>query len=79
MLVLTRVVGEAIAIGDEIWVKVLEVRGNQVRFGIQAPKHIDIHRAEVYRRIMAQLARQANAAPHEPAAVAAGCPGPQPH
>ncbi|MGY4490159.1 carbon storage regulator CsrA [Pseudomonas sp. TE3610] len=59
MLVLTRTVGEAISIGDDIWVKILEVRNGQVRFGVQAPKHIEIHRAEVYRRILAQLARQA--------------------
>lgn len=64
MLVLTRSVGEAIAIGDDIWVKILEVRGNQVRFGIQAPKHVEIHRAEVYRRIMAQTAREAAAVMH---------------
>ncbi|WP_416426271.1 carbon storage regulator CsrA [Pseudomonas sp. App30] len=64
MLVLTRSVGEAIAIGDDIWVKIIEVRGNQVRFGIQAPKHIEIHRAEVYRRIMAQTAREAAAVMH---------------
>ena len=58
MLVLTRDVGEVISIGDDIWVKILEVRGNNVRFGIQAPKHVDIHRAEVYRRIIKQLAKQ---------------------
>ena len=51
MLVLTRHVGELISIGEDIWVKVLEVRGNNVRFGIQAPKSIEVHRAEVYRRI----------------------------
>ncbi|EIK97924.1 carbon storage regulator [Pseudomonas sp. M47T1] len=65
MLVLTRGVGESIAIGNEVWVKILEVRGNQVRFGVQAPKHIEIHRAEVFRRIMAQAAKQA-ALPPEP-------------
>ncbi len=59
MLVLTRAVGESIAIGDNVWVKILEVRGNQVRFGVQAPKDVQIHRAEVYRRIMAQAAKQA--------------------
>ncbi|MDE1164062.1 MAG: carbon storage regulator CsrA [Pseudomonas sp.] len=61
MLVLTRDVGEAISIGDNIWVKVLEVRGGQVRFGVQAPKNIEIHRSEVYRRIVAQLVAQGKA------------------
>lgn len=51
MLVLTRQIGELISIGDDIWIKVLDVRGNNVRFGIQAPKDVQVHRAEVYRRI----------------------------
>jgi len=58
MLVLTRTVGEAISIGDNIWVKILEVRGSHVRIGVQAPKEVEIHRAEVHRRIQAQRARQ---------------------
>jgi carbon storage regulator len=61
MLVLTRDVGETISIGDDIWLKVLEVKGNHVRFGVQAPRNVEIHRAEVYRRITAQLAAQAKA------------------
>ena len=40
MLVLTRHVGELISIGDDVWIKVLDVRGNTVRFGIQAPKDV---------------------------------------
>ncbi len=56
MLVLTRQVGEFIAIGDDIWVKIIEVRGATVRVGIQAPRNVEIHRAEVYRRIRESLA-----------------------
>lgn len=59
MLVLTRQVGEMIAIGDDIWIKVLEVRGNAVRIGIRAPATVEVHRAEVLRRIQAR--RQAEA------------------
>lgn len=54
MLVLTREVGEMIAIGDDIWIKVLEIRGNTVRIGIRAPAHVEVHRSEVLRRIQAK-------------------------
>ena len=54
MLVLTRSVGERLVIKDgEIRLIVLEVKGNQVRLGIEAPKHISIHREEIYNRIQA--------------------------
>lgn len=48
MLVLTRKSGETITIGDEIEVTVLEVKGDQIKLGIQAPKSIEIHRKEVF-------------------------------
>ncbi|ASA96928.1 MULTISPECIES: carbon storage regulator CsrA [Anoxybacillus] len=48
MLVLTRKIKEAIHIGDDIEVVVLAIDGDQVKLGIRAPKHIDIHRKEVY-------------------------------
>lgn len=52
MLVLTRSIGERLFIQDgEIKIQVLEVKGNQVRIGIEAPKHIAIHREEVFNRI----------------------------
>jgi len=55
MLVLTRSVGERLIINDgEIRINVLEVKGNQVRLGIEAPKHIAIHREEIYNRIKAE-------------------------
>jgi carbon storage regulator len=55
MLVLTRSVGERLIIKDgEIKIDVLEVKGNQVRIGIDAPKHISIHREEIYNRIQAE-------------------------
>lgn len=51
MLVLTRKVHQSIVIGDDIEVVVLEVRGEQVRLGIRAPKDVSVHRKEVYDQI----------------------------
>ena len=48
---MTRKSGEAINIGDEITVTVLEIRGNQVRLGIQAPLDVIIQRKELYEKI----------------------------
>ncbi|MGD6794229.1 carbon storage regulator CsrA [Metabacillus indicus] len=48
MLVLTRKTGEAIKIGDDIEISVISISGDQVKIGINAPKHIDIHRKEIY-------------------------------
>jgi carbon storage regulator len=51
MLVLTRKLGEVIRIGDTVTVRVLELKGNQVRLGIDAPAEVRIYREEVYRAI----------------------------
>jgi len=56
MLILTRRVGEKLMIGDDVEVHVLGVKGNQVRFGIDAPKDVAVHREEIYKRI--QLEKQ---------------------
>ncbi|USK59520.1 carbon storage regulator CsrA [Peribacillus asahii] len=48
MLVLTRKLNESIMIGNDIEVTVLAVEGEQIKLGINAPKHVDIHRKEVY-------------------------------
>lgn len=47
MLVLTRRVGEELVIGDNIVVKVLDIKGNQVRIGIEAPKEVSVVRSEI--------------------------------
>lgn len=51
MLVLTRKLHQSIVIGDGIEVVVLEVRGEQVRLGIKAPKNVAVHRKEIYEQI----------------------------
>lgn len=48
MLVLTRKLGESIAIDDHIKISVVQIKGKQVRLGIEAPKETKIHRQEVY-------------------------------
>jgi len=54
MLILTRKMGESIIIGDNVRVNVLEIKGRQVRLGIEAPHEITIHREEIFRLIHAQ-------------------------
>lgn len=54
MLVLTRKLGESIAIDDHIKIRVVQIKGKQVRLGIEAPKDTKIHREEVYAAIQEQ-------------------------
>ena len=62
MLVLTRKLGESIAIDDHIKITVVQIKGKQVRLGIQAPKETKIHREEVYSAIQDQN-KEAGSAP----------------
>lgn len=55
MLVLTRSVGERLIINNgEIKLSILEVKGNQVRLGIDAPRNVSVHREEIFERINAE-------------------------
>ena len=51
MLVLSRKLGERIVIGPNIELTVVDIRGNQVRLAVEAPRDVSIHRQEIYRRI----------------------------
>jgi carbon storage regulator len=51
VLILTRRIGEAVMIGDEVTVTVLRVKGNQVRLGVNAPKSVSVQREEIFHRI----------------------------
>lgn len=59
MLVIGREIGEVINIGNDIKLKVLAVDGGTVRFGISAPRDVEIHRAEIYKRLAEQLEKEA--------------------
>jgi carbon storage regulator len=54
MLVLSRKKNESIIINDDITVTVIEIRGDKVRLGIEAPKDVTVHRREVYEAIQSQ-------------------------
>ncbi len=62
MLILTRRVGETVMIGDEVTVTVLGVKGNQVRVGVNAPKHVTVHREEIFKRIQEEESEPIKAA-----------------
>ena len=61
MLVLTRKTDESITIGNNIKVSVLEIKGTQVKLGIQAPKEIPINRTEIYEIIIQENIKASNA------------------
>lgn len=51
MLVLTRRPGESIIVGENIVVTVIEIKGGQVRIGIDAPREVDVYREEIYEQV----------------------------
>jgi carbon storage regulator len=63
MLVLTRKLGESIAIDDNIKIVVVQIKGKQVRLGIKAPKETKIHREEVYQAIQDQNTAASQSSP----------------
>lgn len=52
MLILTRKIGEKLVIDDDVIISVLGVKGSQVRIGISAPSDVQVHREEIYQRIL---------------------------
>ncbi|MDR0600537.1 MAG: carbon storage regulator CsrA [Treponema sp.] len=63
MLILSRKVNEKIMIGEEISVSVIEIRGDQVRIGVDAPKTVKVFRREVFDAIRAENKAAAQSAP----------------
>jgi len=57
MLLLTRKLGENIRIGDDVKITIVEVKGNHVKLGIDAPPSVKVHREEIYERIQAENRR----------------------
>ncbi len=58
MLVLSRQKDESIIIGDDIEITIVDVRGDKVRLGINAPREISVHRKEIYEAIQREKAQQ---------------------
>jgi carbon storage regulator len=54
MLVLTRRQGESIVVGQNIVITVVEIKGGQVRIGINAPRDVQIHRQEIFEQVRAE-------------------------
>ena len=70
MLVLTRKLGECIAIDDDIKIVVVQIKGRQVRLGIEAPRETKIHREEVFLAIQEQNRAAADSQPEQVKKVA---------
>ena len=58
MLVLTRRIDECLMIGDDVKVMIVDIKHNQVRIGIRAPRQIEVHREEIYQLIQQQNAEK---------------------
>lgn len=69
MLVLSRQRDETIMIGDEVEITVVDIRGDKVRLGITAPRHIQVHRKEVYEAIKRENQQAANVTAEDVAEV----------
>ena len=51
MLILTRRIGETVVVGDDVFITILGIKGNQIRLGFDAPDHVSIHRQEIYLKV----------------------------
>ena len=63
MLILTRKPGESLYIGDDVKVTIVEIKGNQIRVGIDAPADLRIYREEIYKQILS-IAPSIESHPH---------------
>jgi carbon storage regulator len=60
MLILTRKLGEVIAVGDDIKIVILDIKGRQVSIGVEAPRQTKIYREELYQTILEQNRKSAH-------------------
>ena len=67
MLILTRKSGETITIGENIQIRVLGVKGGQVRIGVDAPREVSVNREEVFERVQAEENDGVETVPDKPA------------
>jgi carbon storage regulator len=65
VLIITRRPGEKIMLGEDISIQVMEIVGNQVRIGIQAPKSVPVYREEIWEAVRAENQAAAESAPDE--------------
>ncbi len=63
MLILTRKTGEGLYLGDHIRITVVEIRGKQIRLGIEAPEHVVVLREEIFHRLREQNRQAAGVVP----------------
>jgi carbon storage regulator len=63
MLILSRKINEKIMIGDDVSVSIIEIRGDQVRLGVDAPKNVKVYRQEVFDAIKAENKAAAESTP----------------
>ncbi|MBN1591223.1 MAG: carbon storage regulator CsrA [Pirellulales bacterium] len=69
MLVLSRQRDESIIINDNVVVTIVDIRGDKVRLGIEAPQEVPVHRREVYEAIQRENRRAAQLAPQDTEAL----------
>lgn len=69
MLVLTRKPGESLHIGDDIKVTLMEIKGNQIRVGVDAPPSVKIYREEIFKQILEENQQAATLSTEAPASL----------
>lgn len=80
MLIVTRVINESLMIGDDVVVTVLGIREGNIRLGISAPRHVSVHREEVYERIEREqrpMRDQSDRFSEQPSSAAWSTPSPR--
>jgi len=75
MLVLSRQRDESIVIGDNVIITIVDVRGDRVRLGIEAPREVSVHRREVYDAIQRENLQAAQIQPEQARRISDGSPG----